>query len=143
MDDAFGSGRESEKSAANRMLRFAAGVVPGPSARDGTGDDEPDHFDQNVATIAAHIGQLSLPLSTLGSIASGLEQSAGAAWGRLADELRQDYPDLSDLHFWGVVLAAVDAIREVALTMPARNHVDFGRSPQIVCDGIGRGAGAS
>jgi hypothetical protein len=137
MDDALGSGRQSEKMAANRMLRFAAGVVPGPNARDGTGDDEPDHFDQYVATIAAHIGQLSLPLSTLGSIASGLEQSSGAAWGRLADELRQDFPDLSDQHFWGVVLAAVDAIREVALTMPARNHVDSGARLRLFAMGLG------
>ena len=137
MDDAFGSGHKAEKSAANRMLQFAAGVVPAPSARDGTGDDEPDHFDQNVATIAAHIAGLALPLSTLGSIASGLEQSAGAEWGRLADELRQDYPDLSDLHFWGVVLAAVDAIREVALTMPARNHVDSGARLKLFAMGLG------
>jgi hypothetical protein len=66
---------------------------------------------------------------------SSLQGRSGA--GRLADELRQDYPDLSDLHFWGVVLAVVDAIREVALTMLARNHVDSGARLKLFAMGLG------
>jgi hypothetical protein len=118
------------------MLGFAAVVVPAPSARDGTVDDEPDHFEQHVAIIATHIARLALPLSTLGSIAAGLEQSAGLAWGRLAHEARQDL-DLSDLHFAGIVLTTVEVIRDVALTMPARNHIDSGARLKLFAMGLG------
>jgi len=58
------------------------------------------------------------------SQACDLQQSADVAWGKLAGELREEFPDLSDLHFAGVVLTTVEAIRELALTMPARTHVD-------------------
>jgi hypothetical protein len=57
-------------------------------------------------------------------VASGLEPSAGAAWGQLAEKLRQDYPGLSDLHFAGVVSTAIEAIRHLALTMPAGSPAD-------------------
>jgi hypothetical protein len=137
MGDTLGSSHEAEKTAAKRMLGFAAIVVPAPSARDGTLDDEPDHFERHVAIISVHIARLALPLSTLGSIAAGLEQSAGLAWGRLAHEARQDHLDLSDLHFAGIVLTTVEAIREVALAMPAASHIDSGARLKLFAMGLG------
>ena len=116
----------TEQAAAKQTLGFAAVVVPAPQQRAHTVDDEPDHFDRHVATIAAHISRLALPLSTLSSIAAGLEASEGVPWGRLAHEPRRDYRDFSDLHFAGLVLATVEAIREVGLTLSARNHVELG-----------------
>jgi hypothetical protein len=135
MDDTFESSHEALIAAADRMLSFAAGVVAPPSP-DGTWD-EPDPFDQYVATITLHIARLALPLPTLAGIASGLEPSVSADWGRLADELRGDYPDLSDVHFAAVVLATLDAIREIALTMPARNHADSCARLRLFAMGLG------
>ena len=63
MDDTFESSHEALIAAADRMLSFAAGVVAPPSP-DGTWD-EPDPFDQYVATITLHIARLALPLPTL------------------------------------------------------------------------------
>jgi hypothetical protein len=131
------SSRRGETEAANAMLAFAAGVVQAPNASDRTGEDAPDDFDRNVATIAAHIAGLALSLPTLGRIAYGLELSADAAWGTLAEELRQNYPDLSDLHFAGVVLTTVEAIRECALTMPAGTHVDSSARLKLFAMGLG------
>ena len=125
MGDTWGSSYVTEQAAAKQMLGFAAVVVPAPQQRARTRDDEPDHYDRHVATIAARISRLALPLSTLGSIAASLEASEGVPWGRLADEPRRDYHDFSDLHFAALVLAIVEAIREVGLTLPARNHVDW------------------
>jgi hypothetical protein len=131
------SSRRGETEAANAMLAFAAGVVQAPNASDRTGEDAPDDFDRNVATIAAHIAGLALSLPTLGRIAYGLELSGDAAWGALAEELRQNYPDLSDLHFAGVVLTTVEAIRECALTMPAGTHVDSSARLKLFAMGLG------
>jgi len=119
------------------MLAFAAGVVAPPGDDDRTMDDEPDDFDRNVVTIAAHLAQLDLSLPTLARMAYGLEPSAGADWGELAEELRQNYSDLSDLHFAGVVLATVEAIRELALTLPARTHLDSSARLKIFAMGLG------
>ena len=91
----LGSSRRGATEAANAILAFAAGVVQAPNASDRTEEDAPDDFDRNVATIAAHIAGLALSLPTLGRIAYGLELSGDAAWGTLAEELRQNYPDLS------------------------------------------------
>jgi hypothetical protein len=131
------SSRRGETEAANAMLAFAAGVVQAPNVSDRTGEDAPDDFDRNVATIAAHIAGLALSLPTLGRIAYGLELSGDAAWGALAEELRQNYPDLSDLHFAGVVLTTVEAIRECALTMPAGTHVDSSARLKLFAMGLG------
>ena len=57
----------------------------------GSAKRAPDDFDRNVATIAAHIAGLALSLPTLGRIAYGLDLSGDAAWGTLAEELRQRY----------------------------------------------------
>ncbi len=100
-------------------------------------DDEPDDFDRNVVTIAAHLAQLDLSLPTLARMAYGLEPSDGADWGELAEELRQNHSDLSDLHFSGVVLATVEAIRELALTLPARTHLDSSARLKIFAMGLG------
>jgi hypothetical protein len=136
MIDVFEISQETLTLATNRMLAFAAGVIAAPR-RDLAWDDGPDHFDRNVATITLHIARSALPLQTLVSIASGLELSANGGWGRLADELRGDYPDLSDLHFAAVVLATLDATREVALTMPARDHVDSCARLKLFAMGLG------
>jgi hypothetical protein len=117
------------------MLSFAAGVVAAPNP-DGAWD-EPDCFEQHVATITCRIAHLALPLPMLASIASGLEQAANGRWGRLADELRRDYPDLSDLHFAAVILATLEAIRDVALTIAARNHVDSCARLKLFAMGLG------
>jgi hypothetical protein len=69
-------------------------------------------------------------------VACGLESSECAAWGQLAEELRQNYPGLSDLHFAGVVLATVEAIRHLALTMPAGTHVDSSARLRIFAMGL-------
>ena len=135
--DDFGSDRHEVTAAASRMLAFAAGVVAPPGDDDRTMDDEPDDFDRNVVTIAAHLAQLDLSLPTLARMAYGLEPSAGADWGELAEELRQNYSDLSDLHFAGVVLATVEAIRELALTLPARTHLDSSARLKIFAMGLG------
>ena len=127
----------TEQAAAKQTLGFAAVVVPAPQQRAHTVDDEPDHFDRHVATIAAHISRLALPLSTLSSIAAGLEASEGVPWGRLAHEPRRDYRDFSDLHFAGLVLATVEAIREVGLTLSARNHVDSVARLKLFAMGLG------
>jgi hypothetical protein len=132
-----GSSRRGETEAANTILAFAAGVVEAPNASDHTGEDAPDDFDRNVATIAAHIAGLALSLPTLSRIAYGLELYGDAAWGTLAEELRQNYPDLSDLHFAGVVLTTVEAIRECALTMPAGTHVDSSARLKVFAMGLG------
>ncbi|MEA2802394.1 MAG: hypothetical protein QOG78_2664 [Rhodospirillaceae bacterium] len=137
MADDFGGNWQEDTEAASSMLAFAAFVVPAPSSGDCTGDDEPDDFDRNVATIAAHIARLGLSLPTLGRIACDLQQSADVAWGKLAGELREEFPDLSDLHFAGVVLTTVEAIRELALTMPARTHVDSSARLKIFARGLG------
>lgn len=133
----LGSSRRGATEAANAILAFAAGVVQAPNASDRTEEDAPDDFDRNVATIAAHIAGLALSLPTLGRIAYGLELSGDAAWGTLAEELRQNYPDLSDLHFAGVVLTTVEAIRECALTMPAGTHVDSSARLTLFAMGLG------
>jgi hypothetical protein len=80
---------------------------------------------------------LGLSLPTLGRIACDLQQSADVAWGKLAGDLREEFPDLSDLHFAGVVLTTVEAIRELALTMPARTHVDSSARLKIFAMGLG------
>ena len=134
----LGSSRRGETEAANAILAFAAGVVQAPNASDRTEEeDAPDDFDRNVATIAVHIAGLALSLPTLGRIAYGLELSGDAAWGTLAEELRQNYPDLSNLHFAGVVLTTVEAIRECALTMPAGTHVDSSARLTLFAMGLG------
>jgi hypothetical protein len=69
-------------------------------------------------------------------VAYGLEPSAGAAWGKLAEELRPDCPCLSDLHFAGVVFTTVEAIRHFALTMPAGTHVDSSARLKIFAMGL-------
>ena len=135
MDDAFESSHERLISAAGRMLKFAAGVIAAPSLNH-TWHDGPDPFERNVATIASQIARLALPLPTLASIASGLEQSANGSWDRLAHELRGCYPDLSDMHFAAVVVATLEATRDVALTMPA-NHVDSGARLKLFAMGLG------
>jgi hypothetical protein len=101
------------------------------------GEDAPDDFDRNVATIAAYIAGLPLSLPTLGRMAYGLELSGDGAWGTLATELRQNYPDLSDLHFAGVVLTTVEAIRERALAMPAGTLVDSSARLKLFAMGLG------
>lgn len=136
MDDAFESSPERLISAADHVLEFAAGLIAAPSP-DHTWHDGPDYFERNVATIASYIARLALPLPTLASMASGLEQSANGSWGRLAHELRRGYPDLSDLHFAAVVVATVEATRDVALTLPARNHVDSGARLKLFAMGLG------
>jgi hypothetical protein len=133
----WGSSRHGETAAANAILAFAAGVVLAPNARDRTGEDAPDDFDRDVAAIAAHIAGLALSLPTLGWIAYGLDLSGDAAWGTLAEELHENYPDLSDLHFAGVVLTTVEAIRECALTMPAGSHVDSSARLKVFAMGLG------
>ena len=137
MGDTWGSSCVTEQAAAKQMLGFAAVVVPAPQQRARTRDDEPDHYDRHVATIAARISRLALPLSTLGSIAASLEASEGVPWGRLADEPRRDYHDFSDLHFAALVLAIIEAIREVGLTLPARNHVDSAARLKLFAMGLG------
>jgi hypothetical protein len=133
----LGSSYVTEQAAAKQMLGFAAVVVPAPQQRAHTVDDEPDHYGRHVATIAAPISRLALPLSTLSSIAASLEASEGVPWGRLADEPRRDYRDFSDLHFAALVLATVEAIREVGLTLPARNHVDSVARLKLFAMGLG------
>jgi hypothetical protein len=120
----LGGSRRDETAAANSILAFAAGVVAAPNSSDCTGDDAPDDFVRNVATIEVHVAGLPLSLPALARIAHGLEPFGDADWGPLAAKLRQNYPDLSDLHFAGVALAAVEAIRERALTMPSRTLLD-------------------
>ena len=115
----LGGIRHHETAAANRILAFAAGVVAAPNLNDRTGEDEPEDFDRNVAAIEVHIADLQLSLPTLARIAYGLEPFSDVDWAPLAAELRQNYPDLSDLHFAAVALAAIEAIRECALRMPA------------------------
>ena len=137
MGDTWGSSYVTGQAAAKQMLGFAAVVVPAPQQRARTRDDEPDHYDRHVATIAARISRLALPLSTLGSIAASLEASEGVPWGRLADEPRRDYRDFSDLHFAALVLAIVEAIREVGLTLPARNHVNSAARLKLFAMGLG------
>jgi hypothetical protein len=133
----LGSSRRYETAAANAILAFAAGVVPAPNFSDRTGEDAPDDFDRNVATIAAHIAPLPLSLPSLARMAYGLEQSDDADWGTLAAELRQNYPDLSDLHFAGVVLTTVEALREHALTMPTGTLVDSSARLKLFAMGLG------
>jgi hypothetical protein len=133
MADDFGSNWQEDTEAASSMLGFAAFVVPAPSSGDRTGGDEPDDFDRNVATIAAQIARLGLFLPMLGRIACDLQQQSA----KLAAELRGDFPDLSDLHFAGVVLTTVEAIRELALTMPARSHIDSSARLKIFAMGLG------
>jgi hypothetical protein len=57
--------------------------------------------------------------------------------GTLATELRQNYQDLSDLHFAGVVLTTVEAIRERALAMPAGTLVDSSARLKLFAMGLG------
>ena len=133
----LGSSRRDETAAAYTILAFAAGVVPAPNFSDRTGEDAPDDFDRNVSTIAAHIAGLPLSLPTLARIAYGLEPSDNAARGTLAAELRQNYPDLSDLHFAGVALTTVEAIRERALTMPAGTLCDSSARLKLFAMGLG------
>jgi hypothetical protein len=121
----LGGSRRDETAAANIVLAFAAGVVAAPNFSDPTAEDAPDEFERIVAIIAAQIAGLPLSFPALARIASGLEPFGDADWGALAAELRQNYPDLSDLHFAGVALTAVEAIRERALTMPAGTLVDL------------------
>ena len=133
----LGGSRRDETAAANNILAFAAGVVAAPNFSDRTAEDAPDDFERNVAAIAAHVAGLPLSLPALARIASGLEPSGDADWGPLAAELRQNYPDLSDLHFAGVALAAVEAIRERALTMPAATLVDSSARLRLFAMGLG------
>jgi hypothetical protein len=135
MEDTIEISHERLISVTDCMLSFAAGVVAAPSPDRAW--DEPDFFEQHVATITWQIALLALPLPTLASIASGLEQSANGRWGRLADELRGDYSDLSDLHFAAVILATLEATRDIALTIPARNHVDSGARLKLFAMGLG------
>jgi hypothetical protein len=133
----LGSSRLDETAAANTILAFAAGVVRAPDFSDRNGEDAPDDFDRNVATIAAYIAGLPLSLPTLGRMAYGLELSGDTAWGTLATELRQNYQALSDLHFAGVVLTTVEAIRERALAMPAGTLVDSSARLKLFAMGLG------
>jgi hypothetical protein len=133
----LGDSRRDETAAANIILAFAAGVVAAPNFSEGTAEDAPDEFEQIVAIIAVQIAGLPLSLPALARIASGLEPFGDADWGALAAELRQNYPDLSDLHFAGVALAAVEAIRERALTMPAGTLVDSSAHLRLFAMGLG------
>jgi hypothetical protein len=133
----LGSSRRDETAAAYTILAFAAGVLPAPNFSDRTGEDAPDDFERIVVIIAAQIAGLPLSLPALARIASGLEPFGDADWGALAAELRQNYPDLSDLHFAGVALTAVEAIRERALTMPAGTLVDSSARLRLFAMGLG------
>jgi hypothetical protein len=132
----LGDSRRDE-TAANVILAFAAGVVAAPNFSDHTAEDAPDDFERIVAIIAAQIAGLPLSLPALARIASGLEPFGDADWGPLAAELRQNYSDLSDLHFAGVALTAVEAIRERALTMPAGTLVDSSARLRLFAMGLG------
>ena len=133
----LGRSRRDETAAAYTILAFAAGVVPAPDFSDRTGEVAPDDFERIVATIAAHVAGLPLSLPALARIASGLEPFGDADWGALAAELRQNFSDLSDLHFAGVASAAVEAIREHALTMPAGTLVDSSARLRLFAMGLG------
>jgi hypothetical protein len=134
--DLGGSGRD-DTAAANIILAFAAGVVAAPSLSDRTAEDAPDDFERIVAIIAARIAGLPLSLPALARIASGLEPFGDEDWGALAAELRQNYPDLSNLHFAGVALTTVEAIRERALTMPAGTLCDSSARLKLFAMGLG------
>jgi hypothetical protein len=136
MAEDFGCNQHDEMIAACSMLAFAAALVPAPISGDGSGDDELDEFDRNVAALAAQIARLALSLPALARVASGLEQPAGAAWGTLAEEFRQDYPRICNLHFAGMVLTTVEAIRHLALTMPPGTQVDLSARLKIFAMGL-------
>ncbi len=133
----LGDSRREETAAADVILAFAAGVVAAPNLSDHTAEDAPDDFERIVAIIAAQIAGLPLSLPALARIASGLEPFGDADWGALSAELRQNYSDLSDLHFAGVALAAVEAIRERALRMPAGTLVDSSARLRLFAMGLG------
>jgi len=133
----LGGSRRDAAAAADIILAFAAGVVAAPNFSDRTAEDAPDEFERIVAIIAAQIAGLPLSLPALARVASGLEPFGDADWGALATELRQNYPDLSDLHFAGVALAAVEAIRERALTMPAGTLLDSSARLRLFAMGLG------
>ena len=133
----LGVSRRDETAAANSILAFAAGVVAAPNFSDRTAEDAPDDFERSVSTIEAHVAGLPLSLPTLARIAYGLEPFSDADWGPLAAELRQNYLDLSDLHFAGVALAAVEAIRDRALSMPAGTLVDSSARLRLFAMGLG------
>jgi hypothetical protein len=133
----LGGIRHDETEAANRILAFAAGIVAAPNFSDRTGEDEPENFERNVAAIEVHVADLQLSLPTLARIAYGLEPFSDADWAPLAAELRQNYPDLSDLHFAAVALAAIEAIRECALRMPAGTLVDSSAPLRLFAMGLG------
>ena len=133
----LGVSRRDETAAANSILAFAAGVVAAPNFSDRTAEDAPDDFERSVSTIEAHVAGLPLSLPTLARIAYGLEPLSDADWGPLAAELRQNYLDLSDLHFAGVALAAVEAIRDRALSMPAGTLVDSSARLRLFAMGLG------
>ena len=137
MGNAVGNSRLDALAAAYIILTFASGVVAAPPSGECAGDDAPETFDRDVTSIAVQIARLGLPLSTLWSLAYGLEQSDGRAWGRLAEKLRGEFPDLGDLHFAAVALATVEAIRDVAMTIPARNHIDSSVRLKIFAMGLG------
>jgi hypothetical protein len=133
----LGDSRREEAAAADVILAFAAGVVAAPDFSDRIAEDAPDDFERIVAILAAQIAGLPLSLPALARIASGLEPFDDADWGALAAELRQNYPDLSDLHFAGVAWTAVEAIRERALTMPAGTLVDSSARLRLFAMGLG------
>ena len=137
MYDKLGNSRLDELAAAHVILTFASGVVAAPPSRECAGEDAPETFDRDVTSIAEQIARLELTLSTLCSLAYGLEQSDGRPWGKLAEKLRRAFPDLSDLHFAAVALATVEAVRDVAMTIPARNHIDSSVRLKIFAMGLG------
>ena len=153
MADGLENRGEEDLRAASSMLVFSALVVPAPGAADraeddgpedeGPDDDGPDDFERNVATVAAQIARLGLSLPTLERISCDLQPSADAAWGKLAARLRGDFPGLSDLHFAGTVLTAVEAIREVALFSAGNDPHRFERPSDVVRARLGRRAGTS
>ena len=80
---------------------------------------------------------MPLSLPTLARIAYGLEPLSDADWGPLAAELRQNYLGRSDLHFAGVALAAGEAIRDRALSMPAGTLVNSRARLRLFAMGLG------